>query len=76
MSLKSDDPETLRSPLVLRPPPAKTSPDEDINDGAFIAPETFTSPLVLILAPKTSPELEINEPLLYCSADSSVTRSS
>ena len=60
MSLKSDDPETLRSPLVLRPPPAKTSPDEDINDGAFIAPETFTSPLVLILAPiVTGKQVEI-----------------
>ena len=49
--LKSVEPETLRSPLVLRPPPAKTSPDDEINDGVLILPETLRSPLVLKLVP-------------------------
>ena len=49
--LKSVVPETARSPLVLKPPPAKTSPEDEINDGVLILPEILRSPLVLRLVP-------------------------
>ena len=62
--LSKVDPVTDSGPLVLNPPPEKTSPEADMKELFLIVPEARRSPLVTKLCPKTVAELDTKDNVL------------